>query len=148
MWIKSNYVQEYVAVRRCFRMPPAPWLKSKKFQKKSIGFLLPWQVIKINNFIDKNLNRRIRICDLAKICRLSTNYFSNVFTNTFGYSPNTYITQRRLERVQLLLRNSDRSLSDVALACGFSDQPHLTRLFRQHVGMTPGEWRRQFSTAV
>lgn len=148
MWITSNYVQEYVPVRQCFRMPPVPWLKSVKFQKQSIGFLLPWQVKKINNYIDKNLARRIRLCELAKICRLSNNYFSHVFANTFGCSPNSYIIQRRLERVQESLRTGDRALSDLALAYGFSDQPHLTRLFRQYVGMTPGEWRQKVSIAA
>ncbi|MFY8105456.1 MAG: helix-turn-helix transcriptional regulator, partial [Elstera sp.] len=86
---------------------------------------------------------RIRVCDLAKLCRLSTNYFCQAFRNTFGRSPHAYLIWRRLERVQQILRTTDRSLSDVALECGFSDQPHLTRLFRQNFGVTPGEWRRR-----
>lgn len=146
MWIKSNYVQEYTPVRQCFRMAPAPWLK--RIPKKQIGFLLPWQVIQINNYIDENMTTRIRVCDLAKICRLSTNYFSQVFANTFGYSPHAYLIERRLSRVQQILRTTDRSLSEVALECGFADQPHLTRLFRQMFGTTPGEWRRQFAVTV
>ena len=148
MWIRSNYVQEYTPVRQCFRMPPAPWLSPSKISKKQIGFLLPWQVIQINNYIDANMAARIRVCDLAKICRLSTNYFGQVFVNTFGYSPHAYLMQRRLDRVQHILRSSDHSLSDVALECGFADQPHLTRLFRQHIGMTPGEWRRKVAVTV
>ncbi len=143
MWIKSNFALEYNPIRQCFMVSPAPWINSNKYSKKHIVFLLPWHVIQINNYIDTNMTSRIRVCDLAKLCRLSTNYFCQAFRNTFNQSPHSYLIRRRLERVQQILRTTDRSLSDVALECGFSDQPHLTRLFRQNFGVTPGEWRRR-----
>ena len=57
-------------------------------------------------------------------------------------TPHHYLVQKRVERAQSLLAQSDRTLSEIALTAGFADQSHLTRRFRQVVGITPSEFRR------
>ena len=57
-------------------------------------------------------------------------------------SPHAYLVRLRLEHAGELIRRG-RPLVDAALETGFSDQSHLTRLFKTHYGVTPGEFRRQ-----
>jgi AraC-like DNA-binding protein len=57
-------------------------------------------------------------------------------------APHKWLLSRRIEVAKQKLRDGQSSLSDVALACGFSDQSHLTRVFNRLVGIGPGAWRR------
>jgi AraC family transcriptional regulator len=50
--------------------------------------------------------------------------------------------QRRIDKAKDLLRSSDLSLNEIALACGFADQSHFTAVFTRMVGVSPGFWRR------
>jgi AraC-like DNA-binding protein len=59
-----------------------------------------------------------------------------------GIAPHNWLLTRRIEVAKEQLRSSQLSLSDVALACGFADQSHFTRVFTRMVGVSPGAWRR------
>jgi len=104
--------------------------------------LAPWQVRKVFTHIEANLATPIRNRDLAALARLSTFHFNVAFHNRFGNSPHQYIIRRRLERAQGLMLSTDATLSEVAIECGFADQPHFTRMFRRFVGESPAAWRR------
>ena len=80
--------------------------------------------------------------DVARECRLSVSHFSRAFRRTVGVAPHHWLVTRRIEVAKEKLRNTRLSLSDVALACGFADQSHLTRVFTGRVGVSPGAWRR------
>jgi AraC family transcriptional regulator len=58
-----------------------------------------------------------------------------------GIPPYKYILQQRVERAKQLLNNSQRSLSDIALDCGFANQSHLNRHFIKLTGVTPKKHR-------
>jgi transcriptional regulator GlxA family with amidase domain len=51
---------------------------------------------------------------------------------------------QRVKRAKELLRGTSTSIAEIALACGFSDQSHLTRVFSKTFGISPGAWRRQW----
>ncbi|MNL85512.1 Exoenzyme S synthesis regulatory protein ExsA [compost metagenome] len=74
---------------------------------------------------------------------MSTYHFARRFQETVGMSPHSYVLGRRIERAGALLRRRDVPLVDIALACGFSSQSHLTTVFRRCLGLTPGEYRRR-----
>ena len=112
------------------------------------GGLAPWQARRVVKHIDAALGSKIRITDLAAISRLSASYFARAFKRSFGQSPHGYILRRRLERTQQAMLASDDSLCQIALACGFSDQAHMTKLFHQLVGCSPGAWRRELRGCV
>ncbi|MCY1249297.1 HTH-type transcriptional activator RhaR [compost metagenome] len=59
-----------------------------------------------------------------------------------GSTPFRWLLQQRIEKAKDLLQFSPTSLSEIATACGFSDQSHFTRAFVQAVGATPRQWRR------
>jgi AraC family transcriptional regulator len=107
------------------------------------GGLAPWQISRVTEFIGANLARAIRIEELAAVTRLSTGHFRGAFRCSMGETPYGYVLRRRMEHAQELMLLTDASLSQIALDCGFTDQPHLTRLFHRIVGVTPGAWRRQ-----
>ena len=82
------------------------------------------------------------IDDLANVVALSRSHFSRSFKHTVGLSPMEYVVVRRVERAKVMIRTTKEPLAEVALACGFADQAHLNRRFRDIVGTSPGRWRR------
>ena len=105
--------------------------------------LAPWQTRKVKEFIDTSLDSTIRLRDCASKARLSASYFSHAFKATFGTTVCNYIRRRRVERAQQLMLLSKEPLSQIALACGFADQAHYCRVFRDVVGLSPNAWRRR-----
>lgn len=105
--------------------------------------LAPWQTRKVKEFIDASLDSTIRLRDCASKARLSASYFSHAFKVTFGTTVCHYIRRRRIERAQQLMLLSKEPLSQIALACGFADQAHYCRVFRDVVGLSPNAWRRR-----
>jgi AraC family transcriptional regulator len=106
------------------------------------GGLAPWQLERVKEFVDENLTSTIRISELAKCVSLSDSYFFQAFRRSIGQSPHSYVTERRILRAQQMMVHTDQPLSQIALECGLADQPHLTRLFRCHVGTSPALWRK------
>jgi len=111
------------------------------------GGLAPWQIRRVTTHIETNLDAAITTKDLAMLARLSSFHFCRAFRDSFGESPHGYVTRRRIERAQGLMLTTNASLGQIAADCGFTDQPHLSNLFRRFVGESPGVWRRARSTA-
>jgi AraC-like DNA-binding protein len=111
------------------------------------GGLARWQANRVGAYIAENLTRRIRAIDLAKVVQLSPGHFTRAFRETFGETPIAYVARQRMRHAQNLMVNTRDSLSQIALACGLSDQSHFTRVFRRAVGMSPRAWRHQFAMA-
>jgi AraC-like DNA-binding protein len=79
--------------------------------------------------------------EMAAAACLSAYYFARQFKRATGLPPNQYILARRVESAQQLLqRNRDRFLAEVAARAGFADQSQLTRHFKRLVGVTPGQF--------
>jgi AraC family transcriptional regulator len=110
--------------------------------KSTRGGLAPWQARTVASHVETNLDKPIRSSDLATVARLDPGYFCRVFRVTFGEPPLSYVSRRRIERAQRLMLETDVSLSQIALDCGFADQAHFSRLFRRVAGDTPRAWRR------
>jgi AraC family transcriptional regulator len=104
--------------------------------------LTAWQRRRLSAHIDANLGTGLRMKDLATFLCLSYSHFCRQFRISFGIPPHLYVTRRRIELAQTLMLTTPASLSEIALACGMSDQSHLTRVFRRIIGATPHAWRR------
>jgi len=105
--------------------------------------LLGWQIRRVNDYVDAYLGTRILVSDLSAIVQRSEAHFARAFKKTFGVSPHAYVLRRRVEKASHLMLVTDDSLSDIALACGMTDQAHLCKIFRQMTGQTPAAWRRE-----
>lgn len=106
------------------------------------GGLAGWQERRAVAFMEDRLDQSFPVAAVAEACGLSVNHFSRAFRRSMGKPPHRWLLDRRIERAQALLRTSDMSLADVALACGFAEQSHFTRVFTRTVGIPPGAWRR------
>ena len=111
------------------------------------GRLLAWQVRKVREYVNAHLATRILLVDLSALVRLGESHFSRVFKRTFEESPHAFVVRRRLEVATDHMLHTDASLRDIALECGFTDQAHLTKSFRQAMGQTPAAWRRAHSAS-
>jgi AraC family transcriptional regulator len=106
------------------------------------GGLAPWQERRAREFLLANIKRAVALKEVARECGLSVGYFSHAFRQTLGVAPHKWLIEQRVVLSKDKLGDDGLSLSDVATECGFSDQSHLTRVFRQKFGITPGAWRR------
>ena len=113
---------------------------------KHRGGLAPWQAKRLAAYIESNISLNLRVADLAGIAQLSISHFSRAFRKSFGQSPLAYVKVQRMRHAQVIMLNTREPLSQVALACGMSDQAHFTRVFRRVVGISPSVWRRQFQS--
>jgi AraC family transcriptional regulator len=95
----------------------------------------------VRDYIEEHLHERIGLDDLAAVVGLRRGRFARRFRRATGTSPNDFVLGRRVDRVKVLLTRTGAPLPDVACRCGFADQSHLTRVFRQRVGVTPGRYR-------
>lgn len=105
--------------------------------------LAPWQLRRVMDHVAASLETKLYVADLAAIARLSPWHFSRAFRTSLRQSPHAYVLERRIARAQQLMRTTTEPLAQIALACGLSDQAHLSRLFRRVVGITPSRWRRE-----
>jgi AraC-like DNA-binding protein len=97
-------------------------------------------VERVRRYIDEHSAEPISLAELATVARLSPFHLHRVFCQETGMPPHSYQTQVRINRAKELLRQY-RTLPEIALATGFSDQSHFTRHFRRLVGVTPGRFR-------
>lgn len=111
------------------------------------GGLAGWQLRRVAAHVDANLQGPIFTSILAEVAQLSTGHFCRAFKASTGETPHAYVVRQRIRRAQLLMRDTRDTLSQIAYACGLSDQAHLTRLFRRLLGTTPHAWRRNWQQA-
>ncbi|MCG8440209.1 MAG: AraC family transcriptional regulator [Caulobacterales bacterium] len=96
---------------------------------------------RVLDFISSNMAKPIGVEDMAASAGMSASAFSRAFKAAVGDTPHQFLSRYRVERAQDMMRAFDRPLLDIALACGFADQPHLGRVFKKFTGETPKAWR-------
>ncbi|MFV0462098.1 MAG: helix-turn-helix transcriptional regulator [Nostocoides sp.] len=106
-----------------------------------IGRLSLAQVAQVEELIDAGLDGDLGVQHLADAAGVDKYRFTRAFVATMGCTPHGYVINRRLERARILLASAHLTLAEVAAQCGFADQSHFTRVFRRHVGTTPGRYR-------
>jgi AraC family transcriptional regulator len=104
--------------------------------------LSPLQERRAKELMNASLDKDISVAQVAREVGLSSSHFSRAFRKATGRPPHRWLLEQRIEATQSLLLNSRMSLEEIAKACGFSDQSHLTRAFTRMVGTSPGAWRR------
>jgi AraC family transcriptional regulator len=105
------------------------------------GGLPQRQLQQILEYIHAHLERDIKLADLAGSIGMSQFHFSHLFKQSIGTSPHQYLLQQRIERAKQLLKQTNRSIVDIAFCCGFNSHSHLSKQFRQLTGMTPKSYR-------
>ena len=98
-------------------------------------------LLRARDAMDRTYAQPLDVAALARIACVSRAHFIRTFRATFGETPNRYLQRRRVERAMFLLRSTDRSVTDVCVAVGFSSLGTFSRVFRDIVGEPPSAYR-------
>jgi AraC-like DNA-binding protein len=108
------------------------------------GGLSAWQLRRIESLVEAEPGRQISVPRLAEAVGLSVSHFTRAFKASTGEPPAHWLLLKRLDRAKRLLVESEAPLAQIAETCGFAEQSHFSKRFRQVTGMTPGDWRRRY----
>jgi len=135
------YGQKNVALHTRPRLGQLRALQNLPAKTMLRGGLSPSAMRRVCDYIDQHFAERIQITELANIAALSIYHFARQFKLSAGVTPHCYINRKRIDVARTMLMQTDLSVTEVAIAAGFSDQSHFTRLFRHFIGTTPGRFR-------
>jgi AraC-like DNA-binding protein len=120
----------------------------QKTGRHSRGGLAAWQMRRASELLHENLHGHIQLSEIARECGLSVSHFARSFKTAYGVSTHQWLTQHRVEHAKELMSQTRMPLMDIALQSGFSDQPAFTRTFQRLVGVSPGRWRRRYTSGA
>lgn len=98
-------------------------------------------------YMNQHFSEDISLDQIADHIYLSKCYFHRLFTQTVNCTPHTYLNTIRLQHAKELLRNTQLPVQDIASKVGFGNYSHFIQMFKQHEGITPYAFRRQWSNA-
>ncbi len=99
-----------------------------------------WQM---TGFIHQNYDQKITLDDIAAAGAVSRSRCCQLFREYIGQTPNTYLTQYRIQKSCEMLWETDRSISEIATTCGFQSPSYFSYVFRKEIGVTPQDYRHQ-----
>jgi AraC-like DNA-binding protein len=99
------------------------------------------RLLRARDAMDRAYAEPLDVAAVAAVACVSEAHFSRCFRATFGETPHRYLQRRRVERSMFLLRETDRSVTDICLDVGFTSLGTFSRTFRQIVGETPSAYR-------
>jgi AraC-like DNA-binding protein len=105
-------------------------------------------LLRARDLADARYFEALDVDDMARAAGLSRAHFSREFRRVFGESPHAYLLTRRLERAAALLRNTDRSVTDICLAVGLQSLGSFTTSFTRMYRESPTAYRARFPPAI
>jgi transcriptional regulator GlxA family with amidase domain len=101
------------------------------------------RLLRARDAMDRTYAQPLDIAALAQIALVSEAHFIRTFRATFGETPHRYLQRRRVERSMFLLRETERSITDICLDVGFSSLGTFSRTFRDILRESPTDYRRR-----
>jgi CheY-like chemotaxis protein len=117
-------------------------VESALSHSKHLGSQASRSVRQAMAYIHEHYPEQITRAKLAEHVALTERYLTYCFRQELGITPMAYLTRYRLKRARFLLEEGSYSITEVALAVGFSDSSYFNRVFRQEVGVSPGAYQR------
>jgi AraC family transcriptional regulator len=114
-----------------------------EFRQRGPRQLTPGQRRLLDDYIDANLADELTIEGMAAVLNVGVWTLNRLLRSTFGCSAHGLVTARKIERARAMVSAGTLSLKEIAAGAGFSDQAHMTRLFRSYIGTTPGRMREE-----
>ena len=99
------------------------------------------RLLRARDAMDRAYAQPLDVPALARIAHVSPAHFIRTFAATFGETPHRYLQRRRVERAMFLLRESERSVTDICMSVGFASLGTFSRTFRDIVGSSPSQYR-------
>lgn len=105
------------------------------------GKLAAWQLRRVEDLVAGSIGKRMTIAELASAAEVSRSHFARSFRATTGRTVHRFVEEVRLSRAQVMLRETDLPLKQVAAHLGFSGPSSFTLAFRRATGTTPARYR-------
>lgn len=99
------------------------------------GGLAPAVLRNIQAYIEQHLSEPLTLTELAQEAGLNEFHFARMFKQSTQLAPHQFVMQRRMLRAEALVKNSPLSLTDIAMACGFSSASHFSNRFKATTGV-------------
>ncbi|SEG09977.1 two-component system, response regulator YesN [Butyrivibrio sp. Su6] len=96
------------------------------------------------DYIKDNFHKDISLDDVSRVVNISPYYFSKIFKEENGLNFIEYLTNVRIEKAKKLLEESDLSIKEICISCGYTDPNYFSRSFKKNVGVTPTEYKDRF----
>lgn len=100
------------------------------------------QILRAVAYLQENIRSKPSLADAAAVVNLHPVYFSNLFKSEIGMSFSDFTTRLQLEKSCMLLRTTMKSMQEIADECGFTDVSYFSRKFKQEMGVSPRQWRK------
>ncbi len=104
---------------------------------------VPSKILDTMSYVQLHLDENLTVAQLSKRVNQNQDYFSKQFLIHTGQRPLNYIHEKKIERAQYLIATTDKTFLEIAMDTGFSNLPHFSKVFKQIVSLTPGEYRHQ-----
>lgn len=98
------------------------------------------------SYMKEHYREKIYISDLAGQVSMNEQYFCRFFKKNIGKSPMEYLNEMRIKQSLRLLRDTDDSVMNISLECGFNNLGNFMRTFKRHIGSTPLQYRKSLRT--
>jgi len=99
------------------------------------------RLLRARDAMDRAYAEPLDVRAVAAVAHISEAHFSRSFRAVFGETPHRYLQRRRVERSMFLLRETDRSVTDICFDVGFTSRGTFSRTFRDIVGEPPSDYR-------
>lgn len=96
-------------------------------------------------YIRENIGRRVNMDELAKVACMSKDHFIRMFKREVSHTPNAYVTEKKIERAELLLVTTLLSVKQIALSLGYDDMAYFNNVFKRHTKVSPLQYREKYS---
>jgi AraC-like DNA-binding protein len=106
------------------------------------------RLLRARDAMDRAYAEPLDVRTVAAVAHISEAHFSRCFRQVFGETPHRYLQRRRVERSMFLLRETDRSVTDICFDVGFSSLGTFSRTFREIVGESPSVYRVQHGPMI
>lgn len=100
---------------------------------------------KVLDYLEHCYTEKLTLDKIAADLFLNKHYISHVFKDETGYSPMEYVISLRMNKAKSLLAETDRSITDIAVACGYTNFTYFSRLFKKSTGISPSNFRKGVS---
>ncbi len=110
-------------------------------EENYISHSLKRSIKELRNEMFLNLDKEINISDMSKKIGISESRFYSVYKQIFKITPNQDLINARINRAKILLESrEEKSISNIAISCGYKNEFHFIRIFKREVGITPKKY--------
>src|SRR5713226_4121951 len=106
-----------------------------------IGSLPACRLRRVTEYIQQNLDKDLRLAELAALVYMSPYHFARLFKGSTGVPPHRFVVRQRIARARGVLATPELSIAQISRMVGFRTPSHFTTVFRRALGITPGAYR-------